>query len=91
MLVTIRISKLLSAYSRDPASFSLAAGSVLAALDELERTRPELHRSICDETGAVRRHVNLFVNGKDIRSLQRLDTPLGTGDVLTIVQAVSGG
>jgi len=48
-------------------------------------------RSICDETGAVRRHVNLFVNIDNIRDGAGLDTALASGDIITIMPAVSGG
>ena len=69
----------------------MTAGSVRGVLDELERRYPALHRCICDETGAVRRHVNLFVNASNIRDLEGLDSPLAPGDVVTILPAVSGG
>ena len=62
-----------------------------AALEEIERSYPALHRSICDETGAVRRHVNLFVNTSHVREREGLDTALAPGDVITILPAVSGG
>ena len=58
---------------------------------ELERRHPSLYRSVCDETGAVRRHVNLFVNADHIRDRDGLDTALLPGDVVTILPAVSGG
>jgi molybdopterin converting factor small subunit len=67
------------------------AANVRAALEALERSHPALHRSICDETGAVRRHINLFVNRSHVRDLQGLDTPLAAGDVLFVLPAVSGG
>jgi len=60
-------------------------------LDELERSYPSLYRSICDETGAVRRHVNLFVNASHIRDREGLETALVPGDEVTILPAVSGG
>ena len=62
-----------------------------AALEQLERSHPSLYSSVCDETGKVRRHVNLFVNDSNVRDRQGLDTALVPGDVLTIVPAVSGG
>jgi molybdopterin converting factor small subunit len=46
---------------------------------------------VCDETGAVRRHLNIFVNADNIRDRDGLDTALKRGDVVTIVPAVSGG
>jgi molybdopterin converting factor small subunit len=67
------------------------APSVRAALEELELRYPALHRSICDETGAVRRHINLFVNTQHMRDRNGLDTSLEPGDVVTIMTAVSGG
>ena len=73
------------------AELSLSAASVRAALAWIEQTYPELYRSVCDETGTVRRHVNLFVNTALVRDRDGLDTALVAGDVLTILPAVSGG
>lgn len=70
---------------------SVSAPTVLAALRLLEGSHPALYTSVCDETGAVRRHVNLFVNNSHIRERNGLDTSLNPGDVLTIMPAVSGG
>jgi len=69
----------------------LPAASVRAALEQLERIHPSLYRGICDETGKVRAHVNLFVNTTHVRDREGLDTALVAGDVLTILPAVSGG
>lgn len=62
-----------------------------AALEQLEQTHPALYRSVCDETGAVRQHVNLFVNNSFLHQREGLDTSLAPGDILTIMPAVSGG
>jgi len=72
-------------------SLQVAAPTVRGALQELERRHPELYRSVCDETGAVRRHINVFVNKSHVRDLAGLATPLAPGDELTILPAVSGG
>jgi molybdopterin converting factor small subunit len=64
---------------------------VRAALEQIGRCHPALYRSICDETGKVRRHVNLFLNTSHVRDREGLDTALSPGDVLTILPAVSGG
>jgi molybdopterin synthase sulfur carrier subunit len=50
-----------------------------------------LYRNVCDETGAVRRHLNIFVNADNTRDRDGLDTVLQPRDVVTIVPAVSGG
>lgn len=73
------------------AELKLEAPSVRSALEELRRRQPALHRAVCDETGAVRRHINLFVNSAHVRDRSGLDTPLLPGDLLTILPAVSGG
>ena len=78
-------------YCRDSAELAVSAPTVRAVLEELERLYPDLYRNICDDTGAVRRHINLFVNTLHMRDRQGLDTPLAPGDVLTILPAVSGG
>ena len=69
----------------------LSAASVRAALKQIEQRHPALYRSICDETGTVRRHVNLFVNTSHVRDREGLDTALVSGDVVTILPAISGG
>jgi molybdopterin synthase sulfur carrier subunit len=46
---------------------------------------------VCDETGAVRRHINIFVNDEHMRDLDGLDSAVVPGDVVTILPAVSGG
>lgn len=73
------------------AELTLSAASVRAVLDELERRHPSLYRGVCDDTGAVRRHVNLFVNNDHMRDRDGLDTVLVPGDELFILPAVSGG
>jgi len=91
MTITIHIPAALRSSCAGARELSLSAPSVRAALGQLERSHPSLHRSICDETGAVRRHVNLFVNTAHIRDREGLDTVLAPGDVLTVLPAVSGG
>lgn len=91
MTITIQVSGLLRDYCGCPTRFELDAATVRGALVEIERAQPALHKSVCDEAGAVRRHVNIFVNTHNIRDGQRLDTALTPGDVVTILQAVSGG
>src|SRR5437870_4692663 len=91
MTITIHIPSALRACCRGAAELALSAPSVRAALEHLERSHPALYRSVCDETGAVRRHVNLFVNTAHVRDRDGLDTALVAGDVLTILPAVSGG
>ena len=89
--VTVQIPGPLLAASGGVPEIAVGTGRLRAVLEELERRYPALHRSICDETGQVRRHVNLFVNTHHIRDREGLDTVLAPGDVLIILPAVSGG
>ena len=89
--VTIHVPGVLRAQCEGSSELSLTAPNVRAALEELERRYPTLYRSVCDETGAVRRHVNLFVNMSHMRDREGLDTALMPGDVVFILPAVSGG
>ena len=89
--ITVHVPAPLRAYCGGASELALPASSLRAVLEELERRHPALHRSICDETGMVRRHVNLFVNTCHMRDRNGLDTPLVLGDVVTVMTAVSGG
>ena len=69
-----------------------ADGPTVAALvADLDRRHPGMKDRICDEGGQVRRIVNIFVNGEDIRFLKHLDTALKAGDEVSIVPAIAGG
>jgi sulfur-carrier protein len=89
--ITIHVPRELRGYCNGASELMLSAPSVRAVLDELERRHPSLHRGICDDTGAVRRHVNVFVNKDHMRDRDGLDTALVPGDEIIILPAVSGG
>jgi molybdopterin synthase sulfur carrier subunit len=91
MTIAIRVPAVLRACCDGATELNLSAASVRAALEQLEQSHPALYRSVCDDTGAVRRHINLFVNNAHMRDRDGLDTPLLAGDVVTILPAVSGG
>jgi molybdopterin converting factor small subunit len=89
--ITIHVPGPLRAYCAGATQLSISASTVRAALEDLERSQPALYCNICDETGAVRRHLNVFVNTDNVRDLDGADTRLTLGDVLTFLPAVSGG
>jgi molybdopterin synthase sulfur carrier subunit len=65
--------------------------NVRALVEDLERNFPGIKERICDESGKIRRFVNVYVNGDDIRFLQNLETALKEGDNISIVPAIAGG
>lgn len=89
--VTVHVPSMLRDHCAGAAELALEADSVRGALEVLSRRHPGLYRSVCDETGAVRRHVNVFVNTSNVRDGAGLDTLLAPGDIVTILPAVSGG
>ena len=89
--VTLHVLGALRTYCAGAAQLSIAAPTVRAVLDHLERNQSALYRNLCDETGAVRRHLNVFVNSDNVRDLDGLQTRLKDGDVVTVIPAVSGG
>jgi molybdopterin synthase sulfur carrier subunit len=89
--VTIHVPGALRTYCGGAEALPTNARTVRAALEDLERNQFALYRNVCDETGAVRRHLNVFVNADNVRDLDGVDTKLAPGDVLTILPAVSGG
>jgi len=69
-----------------------AAGSTVGELlDSLDKAFPGLKDRVCDEAGNVRRFVNIFVNGEDIRFLEDKATPVKDTDEISIVPAIAGG
>jgi sulfur-carrier protein len=89
--ITMHLHGHLRTYCAGASQISISAHTVRAALEDLERSQSALYRNLCDETGTVRRHLNVFVNSDNVRDLNGIDTRLTSGDVVTILPAVSGG
>ena len=89
--ITIHVPGPLRTYCAGAAQLSISAHTVRAALEHLQWSQAALYRNVCDETGTVRRHLNVFVNSDIVRDLNGVDTTLTPGDVVTILPAVSGG
>ena len=89
--ITLYLPEPLRSYCSGIAELPLVARTVRDMLDRIELAHPSLYPNVCDETGAVRRHLNIFVNADNMRDLDGLQTALTDGDVVTIVPAVSGG
>lgn len=68
-----------------------APSTVRDALAALRQVRPAVYDRLVTERGDVRTHVNLFVDGEEIRRTGGLDTPLAENARILVVPAVSGG
>jgi MoaD family protein len=91
MSVRVRIPTPLRSATDGTAEVSLDASSVSAVIVELESRYPQIRGRLRDESGALRRFVNLYVNGEDVRFKNGLETGLNAGDELSIVPAEAGG
>ena len=92
MPVTVRIPTPLRKLTNESDSVTTPDGGTLAQLiDSLEEQHPGLKERICDETGALRRFVNVYVNGEDVRFMSGIETTIDAGAEVSIVPAVAGG
>ncbi len=91
MSVTVKIPTQLRAAAGGAAEAQLEGASVQEVLDGLFDRFGELRERIADEDGSLRRFVNVYLSGEDIRFLDGLQTPVKDGAELTILPAVAGG
>lgn len=91
MSVHVRIPTPLRRFTGGAEEVGASGGTVAVLVNDLERRHPGIRERICDDEGKVRRFVNIFVNGDDIRFLDNLDTALKDGDEVSIVPAIAGG
>ena len=71
-----------------PAEGPLTVGKLL---EMVTGDYPVLARRLRDETGALRRYVNIYVNGDEVRRLQGLETEVAAGQEVLVIQSVAGG
>ena len=91
MAVKVRIPTPLQKLTNDQEEVELKAASVRELIDGLEKKYPGIKARLCDETGNVRRFVNIFLNEEDIRFLNKEGTALKDGDEVSIIPAIAGG
>jgi molybdopterin synthase sulfur carrier subunit len=91
MAVTVRIPTQLRPISGGNSEVSVEASTVAEALKALEAAHPGFQDRLFDESGKLRRFVNVFVADEDIRFQDGIETPVPAGAVVSIVPAVAGG
>jgi MoaD family protein len=91
MSVVVKIPTQLRSASGGQAETELDGATVQEVLDGLFERFGELRARIADDDGSLRRFVNVYLAGEDIRFLEGLQTPVKDGAELTILPAVAGG
>ena len=90
-MVSVRVPTPLRKFTNGIDEVSVDGSTVRSLVENLDQKYPGIKERICDENGKVRRFVNVYVNGDDIRFLQNLETALKEGDSISIVPAIAGG
>ena len=91
MSAKVRIPTPLRKLTNDEEIVEVDAATIAEAIAELQARFPGFKERLLDESGAVRRFVNIYVNEEDIRFLQNQDTKLKSGDEVSIIPAIAGG
>ncbi|MGP8069039.1 MAG: ubiquitin-like small modifier protein 1 [Candidatus Bathyarchaeia archaeon] len=89
--MTVNIPVALRQYTQNQSDLQVDASTIQEVFQKLDALFPGLKAFILDEGSGLRRYVNVFVNGKDIRSGDGITTKLKEGDQVRIVPAVAGG
>ena len=91
MSVSVRIPTILRTYTGGESEVSAEGGTLAEVLDDLDSNHSGIKGRIVDETGELRRFVNVYVGNDDVRFLDNLSTPTPDGSQVSVIPAVAGG
>ena len=91
MAVSVRIPTPLRKFTNGQSDVEIEGESVGEVIDNLEASHNGIKEKLIDESGSIRRFVNVYLNEEDIRFLEGADTEVKDGDSVTIVPAIAGG
>lgn len=88
---SVRIPTPLRKLTSEKDEVVISASNVGELIEEMENQFPGIKNRLCDESGNVRRFINLYVNNEDIRFLNGKETALKDDDIVSIIPAIAGG
>ncbi len=91
MSISVRVPTILRSYTGGAAEVSAEAGTLREVLAALDAAYPGIAGRILDDTGQIRRFVNVYVGDEDVRFADGLDTPVSEGTQVSVIPAVAGG
>jgi len=91
MAAKVRIPAPLRKITKDQAVVDVSGATVDEIIQNLDSAYPGLKERICDESGQIRRFINIFVNGEDIRFKNGSSTQVEDGAEVSIIPAIAGG
>ncbi len=91
MSVTVRIPTPLRKLTENQSEIEIDGKSIESIISNMDARYPGIRDRLCDESGTVKRFINIYINEEDIRFLEGIDTEVQTGDRISIVPAIAGG
>ncbi|HZP46837.1 MAG TPA: ubiquitin-like small modifier protein 1 [Candidatus Binataceae bacterium] len=91
MGIKVRVPTPLRRFTGGNDEVAAEGDSIKAVIQDLDRRHPGIGERLLDEKGELRRFVNVYLNGDDIRFLSALDSKVKDGDDISIVPAIAGG
>ena len=91
MSVSVRIPTILRSYTGGQAEVTAEAGSLREVIKGLDAAYPGIAGRILDDSGKLRRFVNVYVGDEDVRFAEGLDTPVPDRGHVSVIPAVAGG
>jgi len=91
MSLKVVIPAPLRKYTQGAETVEVEPGTVQEVLESLNKEFPGFRNSVCDESGSIRRFINIYIEGEDVRFLENLSTKVTDGAEVAIVPAISGG
>ncbi len=90
-MIKVRIPTPLRPLTKNQGEVKVKGATIADMIDNLEANHPGIKGRMCDDTGELRRFVNIYVNEEDVRFLKGKETILKDGDEVSIVPAIAGG
>lgn len=91
MSVSVRVPTILRTYTGGDSEVTAEGADLAAVLDDLDARYAGIRARILDDTGELRRFVNVYVGNDDVRFLDGLATPTPDGTKISVIPAVAGG
>ena len=91
MSVSVRVPTILRTYTGGESEVDAAGATLAEVLDDLDASYTGIKGRILDESGELRRFVNVYVGNDDVRFLDNLATPTPEGTQISVIPAVAGG
>ncbi len=91
MAIEVRIPTILRTYTDDQKKVEGSGDTIEALFTYLETRHPGIRARLVEDSGELRRFVNVYLNDEDVRFLGGIKTSLKDGDSITILPAVAGG